>query len=457
MNAPNQLGEAPVKSLFFKYYIPALTSILSITLHQIVNGVILGQQVGKEGIAAVGLYGPVVIVLIALALPMMIGGGILIGKNIGAANYGNTQNIFQFATTLALLLGGVIALSTPFLIKPVANFLAGAENTVLVKNTADYLFWQLIGMPFFFLRMFWGNFISNDSAPKVSRNASLLAVALNIVLDLWLIVGLHLGVEGASIATAISIFAAALYLFVYIQKGKSHFSFHTFQFTLQLKEWKELLSLGLPSFASEISFSSGLLLINHSIVPYGALAVSAFGLVNYLSFLFIRLFTAAMIASLPIISFNIGAKLPHRVLAIFQFALAFTVILGLIVTAIGFAIPGWLVMLFASDETEEFKQVASRAIGLYFLLFMAAGPNYILAAYLQSIGKSIVSTLINLLKGFVFIALFLMVLPGYFKMGLSGIWLSRSLAEILTLLLVGMYTFYNKESYYHVKVIVTRE
>jgi putative MATE family efflux protein len=457
MSAPIPLAEAPVKSLFFKYYIPTLTSILSITLHQVVNGVILGQQVGKEGLAAVGLYGPVVIMLVALTLPLMIGSGILFSKNIGAEKYDSAQTIFQFATTLALLFGGVIALSTPFLIRPIVHFLAGAENTTLVRNTSDYMFWQLIALPFFFLGMFWGSFNRNDGAPEVSRNASLIAVALNIILDLLLIIGLNLGVEGASIATALASLASILYLFFHIQKGKNHFSFQRFQFTLQLKEWKELLKLGIPSFASEVSFSSGLLLISHSIVPYGPLAVSAFGLVNYLSFIFIRLFTAAMIASLPIMSYNIGAKLPHRVLATFQFSFAFTLVLGLIVTAIGCLFPSVLVTLFAGSETGEFKQIASSAIALYFTLFLAAGPNYILSAYLQSIGKPTVSALINILKGFVCIALFLMLLPEYFKLGLRGVWLSRSLAEVLTLLLIGGYTFYHKEKFYSENVIVTRE
>ena len=75
MNVSSQLGEAPIRSLFYKFYFPALASILSSTLHQIINGIILGQQVGKEGLAVVGLYGPVVIVFISLTLPVMIGGG----------------------------------------------------------------------------------------------------------------------------------------------------------------------------------------------------------------------------------------------------------------------------------------------------------------------------------------------------------------------------------------------
>lgn len=454
MNAPNRLGEARVSTLFFDYYFPALTSILSLTLHQIINGVIVGQQVGKEGLAAVGLYGPVVIMLIAFALPFMIGSGIVTGKHIGAGSYDKSQHIFEFATTVALLAGGVIALSAPFLVQPLANFLAGTQNTLLVKNAAGYIFWQFLGLPFFFLGMFWGNLIRNDNAPKISRNASLVAVMVNIILDLFLIIGLNMGVEGASIATAISSMAGVVYLYTYLLKGKSHFRLHHFRFTVKLQQRQQLLKAGLPSFASEVSFSSGLLLINQSIIPYGALAVATFGLVNYVSFIFIRLFTAAMIASLPIMSYNIGAKMPHRVLAILKFSLGFTLLLGIVITIPGFLLPGVLITLFSGDETEAFRQVAANAMSLYFILFVAAGPNYILSAYLQSIGKSTVSTLLHVLKGFILIALFLLLLPGYFQMGLQGIWLSRSLAEISTFVMVAIYTFYNREHYYSDKVIV---
>jgi putative MATE family efflux protein len=457
MQSPNELGEAPIRSLFFKYYIPALTSILSITLHQVINGIILGQQVGKEGLAAVGLYGSVIIVFIALTLPVMIGGGILIGRNIGAGDYSEAQKIFNFASTLALLFGGMVALCSPFIVQPLAGFLAGEESGMLVQSTSDYILWQLIGLPFFFLRMFWGNFVSNDGAPSVSRNASLLAVACNIFLDVLLIIVFPFGVTGASVATALSIFASTVFVFFYIKKGKGHLSFGNFEFTLKLKAWKELVHFGLPSFASEISFSSGLLIINHMVVSYGALAVAAFGLVNYISFIFIRLLTSAMIAVLPIISFNIGAKLPGRVLSVLKFSLLFTFLVGLLITAAGFLFPNVLVVLFSGDETEKFNQLASAATSLYFLLFVAAGGNYILGAYFQSIGKSTVSILINVLKGIVLIAFFLMLLPGYFEMGVDGIWLSRALAEIFTLLLIGSYTVFHREKYFSAAAISSRD
>lgn len=452
MTATKQLGEAPIRTLFFQNYGPAIISLLSSIIHQVINGIILGQQVGKDGLAAVGLYGPVVIVLVALSLPIMIGGGVLIGKSIGAGDFKQAQQVFQFATTIVILLGTCVSITAPFTAVPLARFLAGAANVTLAENTADYAFWQLVGLPFFFLGMIWGNFVRANNAPKVSRNASILAAGVNVVLDLILIVACGMGVKGASIATAVALATGAAYLFVYILKGNTHLSFSTFRFTLKLPQWKDYFKIGLPSFASEIAFSSGLLLINQSLIGFGATAVAAFGLVNYLSFLLIRPFTAAMIAALPIMSFNIGAKQPQRVLETLRFTLGFTLLLGIVVTAIGFFVSDQLIMLFSGDENMAYRKIASQAMGLYFLLFLAAGPNYLLAAFFQSTGKTVVSLVINLLKGFLLIAPALMILPEY--LGLPGIWLSRSLAEILTLIIVAAYTFYYKDRYFAVNAIV---
>ena len=451
MTATNQLGHAPIRTLFFQNYGPAIISLLSSIIHQVINGIILGQQIGKDGLAAVGLYGPVVIVLVALSLPIMIGGGVLIGKSVGAGDFEKVQKVFQFATTLVVLIGGCVTVSAPFIAAPLSRFLAGAANIALADKTAEYAFWQLLGLPFFFLGMIWGNFVRANGAPKVSRNASILAAGINILLDLILIVGFGLGVKGASIATSVALAAGATYLFVYIFKGNTHLSFSSFRFSLKLSQWKEYFKIGLPSFASEIAFSSGLLLINQSLIHYGATAIAAFGLVNYLSFLLIRPFTAAMIAALPIMSFNIGAKQPERVLETLRFSLVFTLLLGIIVTLIGLFLSDPLILLFSGDQNMSYRKIAGEAMGLYFLLFLAAGPNYLLAAFLQSTGKTTPALFVNLLKGFLLVAPALMILPNYF--GLSGIWLSRSLAEILTLLFFAAYTMYHNDRYYAASAI----
>lgn len=443
-----QLDKDSIRPLFFKYYIPILTSLLSITIHQVIDGAILANYVGKEGVAAVGMFGTIITVFIAFGLTLVIGGGILIGKNIGAGNHTKAQEVFQFTTTLAILFGFVIIILTPFIADDIVSFLVGGRETVLFEKTLDYMFWGFMWTPIFLLRMILGNAISHDGAPKITRNASIFGVVVNIILDILLIIVFPFGTEGASIATGISVLLSAVYLIFYINKEKGHLRIQNYKFTLKLKEWKELLNYGVPSFVSEISFSIGLLLINMRLAQFGAIFVSVFGIVNYLSFIFLRLFTAAMISTLPIMSFNIGAKLPNRVLGVFEFSLLFTFILGIAVVSLGFLIPDFLVAIFSGSESSEFKKIASASLGLFFLFFIVAGPNYILGAYLQSIGKLIPSIILNLLKGCVLIIIPLFLIPDFLGHEKEWIWLSRTFAEVAAFMLVGFYVFNRRQIFF---------
>ncbi|MDN5204128.1 MATE family efflux transporter [Fulvivirgaceae bacterium BMA10] len=457
MSKSIDLGKDPIRSLFFKYYFPVLTSTISVAIHQLVDGIILGHYVGKEGVAAIGLYVPVLTILIAFLLTLMMGGAILISKNIGAKKYNKAQQVFQFTTTIVLFMGLTITISAPFITKPIAHFIAGSENELIFKYLSDYMFWSFIFIPFLFLRSLWGIFLNNDGAPKVSKNATLFASILNILLDVLLVIVFPFEVAGASVATGISLMTATLYIYFYIKKGKGHLSFQNFRFTFKLKKWKALLSTGFPSFVSEITFSTGFLLINQYLLPYGNLAIAAFGLINYLSIILLRIFIAAMIAVQPIMAFNIGAKSPGRVLSTLIFSLFFTFIVGVSATGIGFIFPSLLINMFSSEETMAFKQLAEWALLLYFTLYLAAGPNYILSIYMQTIGKSTLSVIINTMKGLALVAVLLFLLPKYLNMGLDGIWLARPLAEIGTLLFIVFFTLFKRKTYYSHEVILSSD
>ncbi|MEP1489630.1 MAG: MATE family efflux transporter [Algibacter sp.] len=443
-----------ISSVFFKYYIPTLISLLSITVHQIIDGIILGKYVGKFGTASLGLFLPIITIFIAFGLVISVGGGIFLSKSFGAKNYKDAQEVFQFTTTLAVLLGLVIIFTGPFFTESITYFLTDNYNSELFKNATDYTFFGFLWIPFLLIRMVWGTAISHDGAPKVSRNASLVAVILNISLDFLLVIVIPLGTKGASIATGISILASLLYLYVYINKNKGNLSFIGFKFRLKFKKWKELFYHGMPSFVSEISFSVALMMLNKSLIPFGVIAVSVFGIINYLSVIFLRLFTGAMISILPIISFNIGASLPDRVIKAFRFSLLFTLGLGIVVASLGFLCPRTLIEIFINDESENFYILSSKGLSLFFLLFLAAGPNYIFGAYLQSIGKTKLSITVHLLKGIILVGLLLLLLPEYFNMGINGVWLSRSFAEIITLFLIVIYTFSYKNRFFSRKTIL---
>ncbi|UII20242.1 MATE family efflux transporter [Fulvivirga ligni] len=455
MKADLQLDKEPISKLFFKYYFPALTSLLSITAHQVIDGILLSHYVGKDGVAAAGLFGTVITFFIALILTLVIGGGISIGKNIGSKQYNKARGIFEFILSWTLAIGVIVVALAPIVCEDIVHFLTGSDNQ-LYDSTYGYTFWGFMWIPLFLIRTVLGNVISHDGAPKISRNATLVAALVNIVLDFIFIGWLDMGTRGASIATGIALMISCLYMLYYLYQGKGHISIRGFKLSFTLPQWKEIIRHGIPSLISELSFVAGLILINRSLVSYGSTAVEVFGIVNYASFIFLRLFTAALVSVLPIVSFNIGASLPERVIQTLKFSIAFTILLGIIISILSFIIPSFLIDTFASHETLDYKELMVEAFGLFFLLFLSAGPNYILAAYFQSVGHTTVSITLNALKGFILIAFLLYILNDLLEMGTTGIWISRSGAEIAAFILVGLYSLIRKDRFYSKEAILNK-
>ncbi len=69
---------------------------MAITVHQVIDGALLAKYVGKESVAAIGMFGPIIIAAIAFGLILMIGGGIYIGKSLGVKAYSKAQEVFHY-------------------------------------------------------------------------------------------------------------------------------------------------------------------------------------------------------------------------------------------------------------------------------------------------------------------------------------------------------------------------
>lgn len=449
MRSAPDLRNDPIVPLFFKYYIPALTGLLSITVNQVIDGIILGKFVGKSGVAAVGLFGPVVTVFIAALLILVIGGGIFLSKGLGAGDKSIALRVFNFTTTWVLVIALATWICSPVAPTILADLLAGKEDTALYQDTREYMFWAFLWTPILFIRVLWSSLVNHDNAPHIARNASLIAVIVNIIFNLILVAGLQMGVKGASVATGIAVTASVLYLIQYLWKAPGNLSIRDFRLKFYFKGWKKLFSHGLPTFISEISFSGGLLLINTSLVNYGTDAVAAFGIISYLSFIFLRFFTSVMVSALPVMSFNLGAGNGKRVLQTLGTATIFSFVLGLAVMSAGFLFPEWLITTFSATDDIDFLTYAGTALSIFFLFFPVAGPNYVLSAYLQTTEKLYISILLNFMKGFALVWVFIYLMPDQLE-GTESIWFARPFAEIMSFLIIGLFTLLLYKRYYRI-------
>lgn len=190
--------------------------VLSGVLHQLYNwadAFIVGHAEGDYALAAVGATAALV------GLLMKVISGFTMGISIYAAQeYGRHKHeiITDLLSTFLLILGGaylVICGAGMFLTEEILLLLDTPED--ILSPSAAYLQIVLIGMPCMMVYNIYAALLRAMGDSKVSLTATTISSVMNLVLDVVLVVLLHLGVEGAAIATVFSQIAMTVYIIHY--------------------------------------------------------------------------------------------------------------------------------------------------------------------------------------------------------------------------------------------------
>ena len=114
---------------------------------------------------------------------------------VGAGNMLEARAILYRATVLAVLVGILLILMRPLIIQAM-NFAAPAEPTV-EQAAATYLQIRLIGAPMALIEMVLVGWLWALQDTRSALYIQLMTNLVNIALDIWFVLGLNWGVEGA--------------------------------------------------------------------------------------------------------------------------------------------------------------------------------------------------------------------------------------------------------------------
>ncbi len=109
------------------------------------------------------------------------------------------------------------------------------------------------------------------------------------------------------------------------------------------------------------------------------------------------------------------------------------IVMGTILVFTIFLFGKYLILLFVSDN-QAVLDLALHGSKIYAFTFFFNGLNILFSGYFTSIGDALASIIIAICRGIIFILAGISILPQF--MGISGVWMTVPVAEILTLLVV---------------------
>jgi Na+-driven multidrug efflux pump len=178
----------------------------------------------------------------------------------------------------------------------------------------------------------------------------------------------------------------------------------------------------------------------------GIMGVSAYGVMQYLGFIFIAVFLGYAVGSAPIIGYQYGAQNDTELKNVLKKSLLISAIGGVVMTLVSCLFARPLSAIFVGGD-QALLDMTTDGMRLYSLCFLGAGLNIFASAFFTALSNGGVSLLISFFRTFLCQAVAVLVLPKLFGLGLNGVWLSAFVAEIITLILTIWLLVWQRKRY----------
>lgn len=258
--------------LILSFTLPLIGGNLLQQVYSLADSLIVGNFAGQTALASVGTSFPVTFLLLALAMGLTNGVGIMAAQYFGAKNAESFRR--NLSTACFTLLGASILITVlgVALSRTLLEDLLQADAAIL-PDALLYLRIYCVGLVFQFAYNTFAAILRSIGDSRSTMYFLLVATVLNIVLDLifvqyWTVAGVA---WATVIAQAVSAILAGIYLFVKVDLA--HFQRGQFRFDRAM--FLTSLRLGVPTSIQQCSVGLGMVLMQRLINSFGVDTISA--------------------------------------------------------------------------------------------------------------------------------------------------------------------------------------
>jgi putative MATE family efflux protein len=417
----NLLGEP--KRAILKLSTPMIIAMLVNAFYNIADGFWVAG-LGADALASVGLFFPFFFIIIALGMGIGIGGSSAISRRIGANDKKEADNTAEHTLILGFVVSVIISVSAfPFL-EEIMKIFSG-ENMKVAVMAINYSKIFFLGTPILIFSNIASSILRGEGDAKRAMYGILLGSILNIILDPLFIYTFKLGVNGAAVASVLSMAVSSL-LFVYwmFSKKDTYLDISIQNFKYNRKILGEILSVGIPSTLAQLSMSISMIILNKIVVFVGntdGIAVFTSG------------WRIVMIATTPILGLATGviavtgaaygAKNKEKLKTAYLYSIKFGILLEILIALLVFLFTEEISHIFTySKGAARISEDLISFLKITTIFYLAVPPGILTSAMFRGIDKGFNSLIVTLIRTFVFQIPLAYILGAYLDFGLTGVW-----------------------------------
>ncbi len=404
--------------LILGFSIPILLGSLFQQFYNIADTVIVGRFLGVDSLAAVGATGPMCFLIFGFCVGTCSGFAIPLAHKFGAGDYVGLRKFAANCVWLTVGFAIVVTAVTVILCRDVLVWMQTPSD--ILDRSYAYLVVMFWGIPLTFLYNIVAAMIRSLGDSKTPVFFLVMSSVLNIVLDIYFIVGLNMGVEGAAYATVLSEGISGTACLIFMIKKFEILHIRKEEWTPDIRLMGYLCKMGIPMGLQYSITAVGAVILQRATNTLGSDAVAAVTAASRIGSFLASPFEAMGNTMATYGGQNVGAKKLDRL----GTGLKDCLILG-----VGYALIALLIVIFFGrdlavlfvDTAEAgiienvylFMMITSACYSLLALVnitrFLIQGMGFsglaVLAGVLEMIARSIVAFVLVPQIGFVGVCL----------------------------------------------------
>lgn len=354
--------------IILSFTIPIFIGNVFQQFYNMADAVIVGKFVGTKALAAVGSTGTIMFLIYGFVVGMTAGFTVLTAQKFGAGDMDAMRKTVAGASILSLIVGVLLTAGFMMFMRPWLEVMNTPED--IYADAYAYIMIISAGILAQMLYNLLASILRALGNSKVPLYFLILSAALNIMLDLVLIIVFHMGAAGAAVATVISQGVSGILCFIYIVKKVPvlHMKRDDWRPTGSLL-WTQI-RIGIPMALQYSITAIGTMMVQSSVNILGSTQVAAFTAAGKIEQVVTQAYVAQGTTMATYGAQNMGAGNVARIRQGFKASTIIGVIYAFIAAAFVMTVGKYMTYLFVSEDVEvimESVDLYLKCIGVFFI------------------------------------------------------------------------------------------
>lgn len=380
------MTEGSVWKHIIRFAIPLFWGNLFQQMYNLADSLIVGNFLGSDALAAVASSGHIVFLLVGLFNGIFTGAGVVISRHFGARDEKSMSRAIHTAVAFGLAAGAAVTVIGSLLVPQLLEWMGTPES--VLPNSIRYFRTYFYGVIFIVLYNTANGIFQAVGDSRHPLYYLIISSVTNVVLDLLFVGPLHMGVEGAALATVISQAVSVILGFWKLTHVAAPHRVYLRKIRFHLPTLKDLLAMGLPAGLQNSIISIANVVVQSSINLFGAMAMAgcgAYSRIEGFAFLPVNCFGLAMAT---FVGQNLGAKEYARARRGARFGVLSCMLMSELIGVCIYTFSPFLIALFNADpQVVQYGVLQARTGSLFFFLMAC---THGISAVLRGAGRSIV-------------------------------------------------------------------